>query len=154
MPSEGEGAIANNYTQFSFAVSLDTDEEKEWAERAVAHVNQWEQGDDPDVAGNEFDAVIPPDGYTFYDVEIDDDGLWFHADEAGDPDHVAQFVEEFLRRFRPDDHVGFSWADTCTKPRLDEFGGGAMVITAHGTEAMSVYQWLGEKFAELGKGEG
>lgn len=64
-------------------------------------------------------------------------------------------MQEYLRRFHPDGFVTFAWSDSCSKPRLDEFGGGASFITADAVELMSVYQWQAEKGAEhTAKSEG
>jgi hypothetical protein len=126
--------MANNYTQFSFAVPLDTSEEIEWARHTVALLAEHDNG----VEITELDVILPDDeDFLGYDAEVDNDGLWIHADESGQPEHVVPLVQEFLRRFRPQGHVGFEWADTCSSPRLDQFGGGACLITVHDAKWMA-----------------
>ena len=56
--------------------------------------------------------------------------LWFYAEESGSPDNVAWLVQKFLKRFRPDQCWSLTYAATCSKPRVGEFGGGAVFVTA------------------------
>lgn len=46
---------------------------------------------------------------------------------------------------RLNETVGFEWADTCSKPRLDAFGGGAMFVTATEIRGMHTSRWLAEQ---------
>ncbi len=55
-------------------------------------------------------------------------GLWISGDEYGDPEHVIQFVLKCAEAFDLNGTWGFCWAYTCSKPRLDGFGGGAQII--------------------------
>jgi hypothetical protein len=66
-----------------------------------------------------------------FDMSIDDD-KWYIGDngESFDSDQVAVMVHEFLKTFRPDDHVIFDVAYYCDKPRPDEFGGFSCLVTA------------------------
>lgn len=104
--------MANNYTQFSFAVGNLTPEESSWL--TVMH-RLLEEDDDNIYA---FAMSIEPPEVVFY------------AAESGDVEKVANFVRAFLLQFRPLDAVGFEWATWCDKPRPDEFGGGAVLVTA------------------------
>jgi hypothetical protein len=150
--------MANNYTQFSFGIRLATDEQITWARNAVAYLNDVGNGQREPAEGDEFYGILydpeEPE-YIGYEVEVDQvflpsdgglaTGLWFHSDESGDMERLVPFVQEFLSRFDPEGSVGASWADTCSAPRVDEFGGGAVYITAEGTEWMSTYQWLADR---------
>ncbi len=55
--------------------------------------------------------------------------LWLH-DDAGDgnPEHVIAFVLRCAEAFGLTGRWGFVWALTCSRPRLDGFGGGAHVL--------------------------
>lgn len=55
---------------------------------------------------------------------------WLHAVEYADLDRVAHLVRKFLKKFRPDDAWSLTYANTCSKPRVGEFGGGAVFVTA------------------------
>ena len=115
------------YTEFSFAISNIMTGEREWLER---HFNDWEESD----------THTPPD--HAFSAGSDGDTLWIHEDEGCDLEGLAQLLQKFLAGFRPEDSIGFSWADTCSIPRLDSFGGGAVFITAKNIEWVNVWDWL------------
>ena len=56
--------------------------------------------------------------------------LWLLAEEGGNPQHAAWLVRKFLKKFRPDQCWGLTYATTCSKPRVSQFGGGAVFVTA------------------------
>jgi hypothetical protein len=138
--------MADYWTVFSFAVPLETDDEIAWAHLAVALLKARSEDN---VEPSDLEAILPDDDWIGYEAEIDDDGLWIHSEECGQPEHVVPLVQEFLLRFRPQDHVGFSWADTCSKPRIDEFGGGACLITAEAVRWMASSTWLDDQIAAI-----
>jgi len=41
-----------------------------------------------------------------------------------------------------------TWADSCSKMRIDEFGGGAMFITAEKVEYFSTYDFIQQKLMQ------
>ena len=55
--------------------------------------------------------------------------VWVCAEECGDVEYTASLVQALLRRFELDLVVGFEWANTCSRPRLDGFGGGAVAVS-------------------------
>ena len=48
----------------------------------------------------------------------------------GSPERVAHLVQKFLRQFRPKECWSLTYATICSKPRVGEFGGGAVFVTA------------------------
>jgi len=38
--------------------------------------------------------------------------------------------------------VEFEWSNDCSKPRVDAYGGGAVIITARKIKSMSTTEWL------------
>lgn len=54
--------------------------------------------------------------------------LWISSDGYGEPEHVIDFVLRCAEAFDLSGQWGFVWALTCSKPRLDGFGGGAQLI--------------------------
>lgn len=157
--------MADYWTSFSFAITLNTTDERDWCTRAIAVLD----GDDPgtcvltdeniatedDCTTHEHEPPMPELAVVFtepdwphvsFAAEVeDDDGLWIHSDESGDVDEAARFVQVFLQKFRPDESVGFEYANTCSKPRLDAFGGGAALITAESIEFMHSGGWLSKR---------
>lgn len=137
--------MANNYLNFSLAVGLNNDGEKEWCREGLEFLQELLYGNiDPDEPANDkekelcsvFESFLSDEtgcGLEFewsIDRENDKDELWIHADESGSPDQVAKFLQAFLVKFRPEEGMWFSWSYTCSKMRVNEFGGGACAITA------------------------
>jgi hypothetical protein len=56
--------------------------------------------------------------------------LWLYSEGYGSIDQVVCLVRKFLKRFRPNDVWTLTYAATCSKPRVGEFGGGAVIVTA------------------------
>ena len=132
--------MANYYTQYSFTIENLTSEEEVWVVKRL----EWDE--DP--------RYYPI--YPYCAFENASDGslhLWIHDDEGGSElDVLAEMLREFLSKFRPDDYVVFSWADTCGKPRIDSFGGGAVFITGADIAWMSTYDWMAKQVMKM-KGE-
>ena len=68
------------------------------------------------------------DGYCGCLVDVEDEGVWFHTDESINPDHVEIIARQLIEELKLNKPFYCSWAYTCNKPRVDEFGGGAFVI--------------------------
>lgn len=56
---------------------------------------------------------------------------WVHGQENFNVDGFLTLIQYVLTLHKLDDIVSFEWASTCSKPRLDSFGGGWAVITRH-----------------------
>ena len=41
------------------------------------------------------------------------------------------------------------WAETCSKPRIGEFGGGAFVVSKEGSHYMNTGTWACKKIREV-----
>jgi hypothetical protein len=123
--------MADSYTQFSTELHVGS------AENAEAALKLYEQ-------------LQYEDGDSNFCCEVDGDRLWLYADEYGNPDHVATFVVKLARQVGLKGKWGFQWAYTCSRPILDEFGGGAIAIdlaTGH-VEELYTGDWLHEHVAE------
>jgi hypothetical protein len=72
--------------------------------------------------------------------------LWFHDDDGqGDADGVTRFVLRLAEEIELTGLWGFEVAYTCSRPRLDAFGGGAHVIDLGARKSIgwtSTHQWL------------
>ena len=71
--------------------------------------------------------------------------MWLYAEESGNPLAVAQFVQAFLKRFRPEESFALTYAYFCDKPRLGEFGGGAIVVTTKSINSFDAHEWANEQ---------
>ena len=78
--------------------------------------------------------------------------IWIHDDDGqGLPDDVIAFVAELGPALRLTGFWGFEWAHTCSKPRLDAFGGGACIIdlaTGETQDTISTNEWLTRTLAD------
>jgi hypothetical protein len=160
--------LANNYLQFSAVIPRITLAEEQWLDEQLAVVYVFdgeESGDGHLPAGKALNEAKFAGCRAFRDVEggewgdeeagfehsfgTDEDGrenwgrhLWIYAEEGGDVERVAHLVKKFLKKFRPGECWSLSYATTCSKPRVGEFGGGAVFVTADDVKWQSTYIFL------------
>ncbi|GKX34105.1 MAG: hypothetical protein MnENMB40S_17230 [Rhizobiaceae bacterium MnEN-MB40S] len=94
-------------------------------------------------------AEDPPSDGFLLSIQPEHGGtqLWMRDDVTGDPEHVIQFVKRCATAFGLTGRWGFQYANTCSRPRLDGFGGGAHVLDlATGETVAWTYTdgWLAE----------
>jgi hypothetical protein len=78
----------------------------------------------------------------WFDCQVQDaNSLWIYADKNGSVEGVAAFLQHLVRKFGLPP-LGFTWASTCSKPRIDAFSGGACWITASHIEYLDTAAWL------------
>lgn len=71
--------------------------------------------------------------------------LWFHDDGQGDVEGLIAFVLRLASEIDLTGLWGFSYALTCSRPRLEAFGGGAHVIDLGARKSIgwvSTHEWL------------
>lgn len=71
--------------------------------------------------------------------------LWIHDDVSGDVEQVIGFVLRLAQEFKLSGLWGFDFANTCSRPRVDAFGGGAHVIDLGARKSIgwtSTHEWL------------
>lgn len=71
--------------------------------------------------------------------------LWIHDEESGDVEQVIGFVLRLAETFDLKGLWGFDYANTCSRPRIDAFGGGAHVIDLGARKSVgwtSTQTWL------------
>lgn len=155
--------MADYYTLFSFAIKGLTEPERAWLDELLHDVNdeqeprltciltgnEGENADDCTTHDHEGlgDVLADPDQLGFAFSFEQDGSLWVHADESGMTENAANVVQAFLAKFRPDDTVGFEWANTCSRPLLDAYGGGAVFITATEIRWNGSGHWLAQQEA-------
>jgi hypothetical protein len=104
--------------------------------------------DDPDCADyvKQLDMDGPGFEYDFADGDNLPDSwgrhLWIHGGENGYVDGAACLVRKFLKRFRPDQCWSLTYATTCSKPRVGEFSGGAVFVTAEEIHWQNAYGFV------------
>ena len=110
--------MADYFTHFSCLLDVGTPEN---AARALDLYNQLSE----DGASEE----PPSDGFLL-SIQPEHGGtkLWLRDDVTGDPERLIQFVIRCAAEFQLTGRWGFQYANTCSRPRLDGFGGGAHVL--------------------------
>ena len=71
--------------------------------------------------------------------------LWIHDDVSGDVEQVIGFVLRLAQEFDLKGLWGFNFANSCSRPRVDAFGGGAHVIDLGARKSVgwiSTHEWL------------
>ena len=112
--------MADYYTQFSCILDVGSAEN---AERAKSILEEMQ---------TEAEEEGGLDCYVGFCMQRDQDtglgGLWIHSEENGDPEQVITFVLRCAEAMHLTGRWGFTWALTCSKPRLDGYGGGAQLL--------------------------
>lgn len=75
-------------------------------------------------------AEDPPSDAFLLSIQPEHGGtrLWIRDDVTGDPQAVIDFVLCCAEEFGLSGRWGFQWANTCSRPRVNAFGGGAHVL--------------------------
>lgn len=125
--------MADYFTQFSATLPLPGEAT---VSRALAIFHEW--------------AAEHPDGAELlgFAVRPQSCGLALHCEDAGNVEEVVNFVIHLHTALPRTGRWGFAWADTCSKPRLDGFGGGAVAIdfdqSPPTVEWVNTTSWLDE----------
>ncbi len=88
---------------------------------------------------------IPTGFVASIDIEPHTTRLWIHSEDHGDPENVIKFVKRCAGAFELDGRWRFQWADSCTRPVRDAFGGGAHVVDLASGETVDwcdTHTWL------------
>ena len=106
--------MANNYLEYSAFLEVPA-EKIEQARTIVAR----------EIARLEADDEW---GYCGTGADVEGKGVWFYAEESGNTDHVEAIARTLVEELEIAEPFCCSWAYTCSRPRIGEFGGGAMVV--------------------------
>ena len=129
--------MADYFTHFSCALNVGTPDNAARALDLYNRLSDENASEDPPSEGVDL-SIVPEHGGT---------NLWIRDDVTGDPEQVIEFVKRCASEFALTGLWGFQYANTCTRPRLDAFGGGAYVLDlATGETVAWTYTggWLAE----------
>lgn len=129
--------MADYFTHFSCVLDVGSPEKVVAAIDLLTRLYRDEEGsDDPEYSGFAMTQQDGPGGSI----------LWFHDDDGqGDADGVIRFVLRLAEELDLTGFWGFETALTCSRPRLDAFGGGAHVINLGARKSIgwiSTHEWL------------
>lgn len=112
--------MADYFTHFSCVLDVGSPAKATAAIELLDRLHLEDEGaDDPEYAGFALSQQDGPEGSI----------LWFHDDDGqGDIEGVIRFVLRLAEEIDLSGLWGFEVAYTCSRPRLDAFGGGAHVI--------------------------
>jgi len=145
--------MADYYTNFSVVLELPDEAAQAYALKIACDAAAWS----PDEATPaDFPAsLVDVLEIWLFDAEAQGSleqgkyGVWLHSGNGG-IDAVCEFIRHLLNKFNPTGRVEFEWSNDCSKPRLDAYGGGAAIITAHKIKSMTTYEWLRKQTAACG----
>ena len=106
--------MADNYTQSSSLIPI-PDTQREAAAAIIRRI-ETELEEDPD------------EQYCEFNAEMDDTGVWVYHDENINLNHLEKLVRALVEELDLEGAHVCSWAYTCSKRRIGEFGGGAFAI--------------------------
>ena len=128
--------MADYFTHFSCLLDVGTPDKAARALALFQSLREADQNaDDPEVAGFDLVRQDAPEGSA----------LWIHDDDHGDVEAVIRFVLRLAEELDLTGLWGFDYASTCSRPRLEAFGGGAHVIDLGARKSVgwiSTYEWL------------
>lgn len=128
--------MADYFTQFSCVMDVETPAKAIAALDLFLRLREEDEAlDDPEFSGFALSLQDGP-GSTV---------LWFHDDGQGDVEGVIRFVLRLAEDLDLTGLWGFDYAHTCSRPRLEAFGGGAHVIdlgTRKSIGWISTHEWL------------
>ncbi|MCY1128451.1 hypothetical protein OU426_16420 [Frigidibacter sp. RF13] len=129
--------MADYFTQFSCVLDVGTADKAITALEILERLHLAEEdSDEPEFSGF---AVSLQDGPG-------SSILWFHDDDGqGDVEGVIRFVLRLAEALDLTGLWGFDYAHTCSRPRLEAFGGGAHVIDLGARKSVgwiSTHEWL------------
>jgi hypothetical protein len=139
--------MADYFTNFSLAFKLADIKGHQYAVDLANQASNYRANDDPVPNGFPTELVDMLEDWSF-ETKVDEDGVWLHS-QSGGIDAACAFIQHLLRKFDPQSCVTFEWSHDCTKPRLDAYGGGAAIITAHEIKTMNTSDWIGSNLTEL-----
>jgi hypothetical protein len=134
-----EAIMADYYTQFSCELDLGTVEN---AKRAL-DIYSNSECDDGSSYNEGFDLSVM--------YEPNEHVLWIWAEDQGNPDHVVAFVKACALALDLKGLWGFDYANSCSLPALEAFGGGAHVLnltTGETVGFMDTQSWLAFTLAD------
>lgn len=145
--------MANNKTETSFYFQCGTAKN---ATILACWINGGSAHNIPDAARKEMlvenaDA-FEDDTLAVYiaNAEVDGTQVWVSIEEGGDIPLLAILLRAAMATMpEVEDKQGFQWAETCSKPRVNEFGGGACFIRrGHEIEWLYTGSWLDSRMED------
>ena len=130
--------MANDYTSFAALIGVDNQEQCDWIMAKLSDVDE-----DVWIASE----IYPVTGGGWY-LENCPLGVFVGDSEGGDIDRLVEIVAEYQTTFNIKRCWGMEWAFTCSKLRVDAFGGGAAFVAGGVVQYNFTNEWLQERTKE------
>lgn len=147
--------MAQNYSQFSTMIPM-TPEQADWFMERV----DFDYCDCKDPESNplyqEMEGALSTDldcAFSGLRFEKYEDGIWACSEEDGSLDTVADLVGHLQVTFGIEEPWSAGGCCSCSKPRLDEFGGYAVVVHKGKQMWMNTDTWISQKIKEIREGK-
>ena len=127
--------MADNYLLFSEEIETESDEAARWIE---AQLKKAVDSDEGGICAFEREGAK----------------IWVYSEDYADVGRLENVLAEYQKKFGDQKAITLSWASTCSKPRLSEFGGGASVIVAGKVKNLDASQWAEKLARQLVPGHG
>ena len=129
--------MANNYTQGSGMLFLEDPSHASWVEDFIekrSSDGDWE--------------------YTPFEYGVEGGSIWFYGEEHINIEAVAEVALAYFKEFDVNNYFAMSCAYSCSKMRVDEFGGDAVFVTREGIDYISCYGWMVDRQEKFEKNQG
>lgn len=127
--------MADNYFLFSEEVKTESDDAAKWIEQRLEAARKDDEG-------------------GICSFERKGTKVWVYSEEYVDMNRLVDILAGYQKTFGDQKAIVLTWAYTCSKPRLSEFGGGAAVIVGGRIESLEVRDWADKLARELVPGHG
>lgn len=144
--------MADYYTNFSCLLAIPR-EHKDLVKRLLVHeedpieVIDFPSGEESPQFGWQWEGETVHGGKP----RPEDEWLWIYSDGCGNVDDVCAFVAYVQKRFQLDEPFVIEWSNSCSKPRLDAFGGGVCIVYRGKESFMNTGTWRDRFLKKLEK---
>ncbi len=87
--------------------------------------------------------------YMNIGYKLEDECLWIYSEEYPNIDALVSIINSVMKHYKSNKYVSFEYAYTCSKLRLDGFGGGAVFITSSRIKYHSTHGWIQEQIKQI-----
>lgn len=139
--------MVRQLTQFYVEVNNITDEERDWMDKNLLPYKDRAEDCDENTFCNLWGIGDEDCWPMFCDEYKNDRFVQFYSNKNNsNAENLAKFLLEFIRKFRPDQCIGFEIVcHVLMDKQPDRFSGGAYFITKEGISSLSVQRWLEEQ---------
>jgi hypothetical protein len=142
--------MANNYLEYSVEIPFAAGKEKEcknWWKQILDDLGVIPGSLDPDKGGQPVLLTEEEIEEHFYGIGVFDltyspTAICIYSEESGNIEGLSDLVRMYMQAFNMNGYLRLEYAETCSKPRAGEFGGGVCCVTKNNVYWMNTGSWL------------